>query len=361
MIPTGVGTAGRAVQRRSPAEELDAGHRGERPRRPDLGLVPAVGRRPPDQRGRTTNTQFGVPITTIGPGGVPIVTPTSVTVGTQGFRPDTEYGYALQAGAKINLPWIAPGDLLYLQAAYARGGLDYTISGNWVFGGATGSQGGFGGTLGRFAVNTVDGIVDQFGETNLSRSWSVVAAFLHYWTPQLRSGFSVGYSNVEYPGANTLFVGGVIPGTVLNPAPGAPPFAFGSAAQTFATTGTLRDFRLVNLAANLIWSPVRDLDIGVEVAYDRINVSGRVVDLNKCGNVAVFPAGFFGAGTPAQVCGYHDQPRRRVARTPPRPPELLIGRARSDEGSPGLASGLFLWLSRSLQTCHLGSSTMPQH
>ena len=43
--------------------------------------------------------------------------------------------------------------------------LDYTISGNWVFGGATGSQGGFGGTLGRFAVNTVDGIVDQFGET----------------------------------------------------------------------------------------------------------------------------------------------------------------------------------------------------
>ncbi|MCC2653030.1 MAG: Porin subfamily, partial [Microvirga sp.] len=35
--------------------------------------------------------------------------------------------------------------------------------------------------------------------------------------------------------------------------------------------GTLRDFRLLNLAANLIWSPVRDLDIGVEVAYDRIN------------------------------------------------------------------------------------------
>ena len=251
-----------------------------------------------------TNTQFGVPITTIGAGGVPIVTPTSVTVGTQGFRPDTEYGWAFQAGAKINLPWIAPGDLLYLQGAYARGGLDYTISGNWVFGGATGSQGGFGGTLGRFAINTVDGVVDQFGETNLSRSWSVLAAFLHYWTPQLRSGFAVGYSSVEYPNANTLFAGGVIPGTVLNPAPGAPPFAFGSAAQTFATTATLRDFRLLNLAANLIWSPVRDLDIGVEVAYDRINVSGRVVDLNKCGNVAVFPAGFNGAGTPAQVCGF---------------------------------------------------------
>ena len=88
-----------------------------------------------------------------------------------------------------------------------------------MFGGATGSQGGFGGTLGRFDINTVDGVVDQFGEVNLSRSWSVLAAFLHYWTPQLRSGFAVGYSNVEYPKANTLFVGGVIPGTVLNPAP----------------------------------------------------------------------------------------------------------------------------------------------
>ena len=251
------------------------------------------------------NTQFGVPITTIGTGGVPIVTPTSVTVSTTGFRPDTEYGYAVQAGLKVNLAMIAPGDLLYLQAAYARGGLDYNISGPWLFGGATGSQFGFGGTLGRFNVNTVDGIVDQFGEVNLSRSWSAVAAFLHYWTPQLRSGFSAGYSKIEYPGANTLFVGGVIPGTSA----AAPGFVPGSAAAVFAGFGTsgqanLRDFSLVNLAANLIWSPVSNLDIGVEVAYDRINISGRVADLNKCGNVPVFPAGFFGVGTPAQVCGH---------------------------------------------------------
>jgi hypothetical protein len=249
----------------------------------------------------TTNTVFGTPVPVIAGGLVVGATPNPVTVGTQGFRPDTEYGWALQAGLKVNLPMIAPGDLLYLQAAYARGGLDYTISGNWVFGGATGSQGGFGGTLGRFAVNTLDGVLDQFGEVNLSRSWSAIAGFLHYWTPQLRSGFAVGYSKIEYPSANSLFINGVIPGTIA-PTPG---FAFGSAAAVFATTGTLRDFSLLNLAANLIWSPVRDLDIGVEVAYDRIKVhGGSVVDLNKCGNVTVFPAGFFGAGTPAQACGF---------------------------------------------------------
>jgi Porin subfamily len=115
-----------------------------------------------------------------------------------GFRPDTEYGYAVQAGAKINLPWIAPGDLLYLQAAYARGGLDYTISGNWVFGGASGAQGGFPGTNGRFGLNTGDGVINPLtNNVELTRSWSAIAAFLHYWTPQLRSGFAAGYSKAN--------------------------------------------------------------------------------------------------------------------------------------------------------------------
>ncbi|MDF3063400.1 MAG: porin, partial [Microvirga sp.] len=197
-----------------------------------------------------------------------------------GFRPDTEYGYAVQAGAKINLPWIAPGDLLYLQAAYARGGLDYTISGNWVFGGASGAQGGFPGTNGRFGLNTGDGVINPLtNNVELTRSWSAIAAFLHYWTPQLRSGFAAGYSKVEYPSLGSFFVGGF-----TNP-------VFGPTGA-LTTTGVVRDFTLVNVAANLIWSPVRDLDIGVEVTYDRIKLSGAPVsDLNKCGGLAVIPAG----------------------------------------------------------------------
>ncbi|GAB6843854.1 hypothetical protein JCM2811A_28560 [Methylorubrum rhodinum] len=38
----------------------------------------------------------------------------------------TEYGWAVQAGAKFNLPWIAPGDGLYLQGAYGEGANNYT-------------------------------------------------------------------------------------------------------------------------------------------------------------------------------------------------------------------------------------------
>jgi len=224
-----------------------------------------------------------------------------------GFHPGTEYGFALQGGVKINLPMIAPGDLLYLQGAYARGGLDYTISGNWVFGGATGSQGGFGGTLGRFTVSTADGIVNPLNDqVKLSRSWSAIAGFLHYWTPQWRSGFTAGYSKIDYPSLGGFFplvAGGVNP--VFLPA------------GALTTTGVVRDFNLINLAANLIWSPVRDLDIGLELAYDRIKINGAPVsDLNKCGGLAVLPAGVIPGTVGVQACPFttrkEDEYRARI-------------------------------------------------
>ena len=57
-----------------------------------------------------------------------------------GFRADTEYGYGIQGGVKINLPMIAPGDLLYLQAVYARGCIDCVVGGAWVLGGGTAAR-----------------------------------------------------------------------------------------------------------------------------------------------------------------------------------------------------------------------------
>jgi hypothetical protein len=205
-----------------------------------------------------------------------------------GFRPDTEYGGAIQGGVKINLPMIAPGDLLYLQAAYARGCLDCTVGGAWVLGGATAAGGGFPGTNGRFGFNTAEGVINPLtNETELTKSWNVLAGFLHYWTPQLRSGFTAAYSKVDFPSLTGFFVGGG-----LNP-------VFGPAGA-LTTTGVVRDWNMINLAANLIWSPVRDLDIGVEVTYDRIRLSGAPVsDLNKCGGLAVLPAGVLGAAAVA--------------------------------------------------------------
>ena len=63
---------------------------------------------------------------------------------------------------------------------------------------------------------------------------------------------------------------------------------------------------MINAAVNLIWSPVRDLDIGVEVSYDRIKLSGgSVSDLNKCAGLAVIPAGVIApVAAGAQACPF---------------------------------------------------------
>ena len=42
----------------------------------------------------------------------------------------TKYGWAVQGGVQINLPMLAPGDYLWLNAAYAEGAMSYVYSGH---------------------------------------------------------------------------------------------------------------------------------------------------------------------------------------------------------------------------------------
>ena len=130
-------------------------------------------------------------------------------------------------------------------------------------------------------------------EVSLSKEWGAVAAFLHYWTPQLRSGFQLAYSKVDLPSLGGFFVDGF-----TNP--------FFGPTGGFRTSGNVHDWTMINAAVNLIWSPVRDLDIGVEVSYDRIKLSGgSVSDLNKCAGLGVIPAGVIApVAAGAQACPF---------------------------------------------------------
>ncbi|TCO15342.1 hypothetical protein EV666_102321, partial [Camelimonas lactis] len=48
----------------------------------------------------------------------------------------------------------------------------------------------------------------------------------------------------------------------------------------------LRDYNMFVGLTNLVWSPVKDLDIGVEVLYQRLDIAkGRVYDANKYGTL----------------------------------------------------------------------------
>jgi len=150
-----------------------------------------------------------------------------------GGRIDTEYGYAIQAGVKFNLPMLAAGDALWLQAAYADGAVGRLgLGSTTAFAGLTGTA--------------VDGaIVD--GSIKRTKGWGVTAALLHYWTPSVRQAVFGNYTAVDY------------------------------SARVSNAYGALNDFKIWTVGTNVIWSPVSAFDIGVEVLYQKLDPKGRVV------------------------------------------------------------------------------------
>jgi hypothetical protein len=164
-----------------------------------------------------------------------------------------EYGWAIQGGVKINLPMLAAGDTLFLQAAYADGALGYL---GW------GGQYGSGRITSSIAGNQLvvgDFGVDVLGNAKSSTGWSILAAFRHFWTPTLRSELVASYSELK--------------------------LGYNSPAGVYAAGAPIRslDPKELIVAGNLIWSPVSGLDIGVEVLYTRTELASRVLPVDNTG------------------------------------------------------------------------------
>jgi hypothetical protein len=154
-------------------------------------------------------------------------------------------GFALQGGVRLNLPMIAPGNQLWLQAAYAEGAISYL-----GFGGAgAGSTWGANSRVGELNVANSDYTLDPFGRTRLSKGWAISAAFQHNWTPTLRSNIYGSWAQISYG----------IPTTIT-------PLPWGAVANNSE----------LRIGTNLIWSPVAGLDIGVEVLYASVDPRGRM-------------------------------------------------------------------------------------
>jgi Porin subfamily len=149
-------------------------------------------------------------------------------------------GYAIQAAVKINLPMLAAGDFLWLQAAYAEGAISYLGYGGAGQGTAWSARS----RAGRLIVlNNDSNIVTVGGTTSqkLTKGYAITAGLLHYWTPQIRQGIYGSYSKLDY-----------------------------------ATSVSNLDPREIRVGSNLIWSPVAGLDIGVEVLYAKVEVRNFV-------------------------------------------------------------------------------------
>ncbi|WP_417767718.1 porin [Stappia sp.] len=129
-------------------------------------------------------------------------------------------GWAIGAGATFNLPMIAPGDNISLQATYSQGAIGYVNS-------AWDGVGGFS-----------DASYNAVGGLKLSSAWGIGGGFTHFWTPAISSSLTASYTSLDQA------VGGA-------------------------------DIRDLNVQGNLVWRPVSGLQVGAELEY--LNRNSNVV------------------------------------------------------------------------------------
>jgi len=185
----------------------------------------------------------------------------SYSTTTSAVSPVTSYsatGWSTTAVAKINLPQLAAGDALWLTAGYTKGFLDQILG--WSNFKSSDTKNFVGGVVYTPASFYVWGN----GTTEQTAAWNVAGDLLHYWTSSLRSNFQVSYAAVT-PGSYTQ-------------------------TQTF-TGGGLQKMNFTTVGANLIWSPVKDFDIGVDALYQKVNQNYVAGELSTLGGLT--PAGSY--------------------------------------------------------------------
>ncbi|MFG1417094.1 porin [Xanthobacter sp. V0B-10] len=168
------------------------------------------------------------------------------------------WGWAIGAQAEFKLPFLAAGDSLLLQANYSDGALNYV--------GASANSQGVATSWGRIKVDSAgylsgafiplaDAVrVNDFGDYSTVQAWAIQGQLRHYWTPGLRSVVYGGYVNVDMPTSTVVAV------TSAN---------------------------LWQVGTDLVWSPVKNLDLGLEAVYTKVESSDPLQNVYNARGTAV--------------------------------------------------------------------------
>lgn len=200
------------------------------------------------------------------------------------------WGGALGLSAEFQLPMLAPGDSIYFQYNYANGALAYL--------GLSGSYEGRVTGLGRITLNgtspsgafyPIADAVWTGSDYAKETGWALETQFRHFWRPNLRSSAYAGYVRIDVP-ANAVFSPSSL---ALLPA------------GALFNQGFSIDVAQVGL--NTVWSPVTNLDLGVEVLYSKVSgslplTSGIIAGTPQAGTLALFggSVGIWAGGVRAQ-------------------------------------------------------------
>jgi hypothetical protein len=172
-------------------------------------------------------------------------------------HPADAWGWATGFGLTLKMPWDAR-DTLSGVIAYAEGASTYV-----AFSQANNSlHGARGLALGPF-TDAVFGAAgaDAQSDLLLTRALGGTVAFEHYWAQMLRTSFVFGYLDIAYSNAAKAQIANLGRRCALG----------GTAATAFTVRDNCDpDWSAWRIASRTMWTPIANLDIGIEVGYSRI-------------------------------------------------------------------------------------------
>jgi Porin subfamily len=184
-------------------------------------------------------------------------------------QPDSKLGWAAGGGGTLNVPALGSGDRIGAQFVYSHGAAAYAANGHssaGLFGG--GNQVGVGWLS--------DGVFVTNAQIELTTAWSVVAAYEHFWTPQVKTSVYGAYLHVDYNANATNYF-----------------CVTGVAQSNFNNASNCNpDYNFWYVGSRTQWSPVKDFSLGVDVTYTNIDTAFAGT-ANLGGGIGARPTGSY--------------------------------------------------------------------
>jgi hypothetical protein len=165
---------------------------------------------------------------------------------------DSDMGFAIGAGLRLNVPQIGAGDYFIAQVSYAEGAANY-VGSNFGAGGASMALADGFPVVTNLALGLVSDAIATGAGTNLdlTKGWSVTAGYEHRWNPQWKTSIYGSYGEFNYTNNASAVLAAIVGGG-----------AAGSA-----------DWSLWQVGSRTVWTPVANLDLSLEVLYTNLNNS----------------------------------------------------------------------------------------
>jgi hypothetical protein len=167
-------------------------------------------------------------------------------------HPGNDWGWAVGAGLTLKMPWNA-NDTLSGMISYSKGATRYVahLNQHTLLHKQDVAMGYYSDAVFGNPTAAYD------GSLQLTESWGGTVAFEHYWTPALRQSIIFGYQSISY---NDTVKANLVTCNATDPA-GTP------------QVGCNPDWSMWRLGSRVMWNPVQNLDVGVEVFYSKVNTA----------------------------------------------------------------------------------------